>query len=111
MISHERSLVEKLENKQFVLLGVNTDLPQHTNIQQKCHDTGVTWRSWADGSNLAITKEYELDIPSGAFPAVFLIDGNGVIREKFIGKAYPTPDLLDSEVEKLLSESEVTPAQ
>jgi thiol-disulfide isomerase/thioredoxin len=97
LVPQERSLVQHLTGKPFVLLGVNSDedLPR---AGQACQKAKITWRSWWDG------------IPSGSiatawgvrgWPTLYLIDPKGVIRGKFTsGKK------LDEAVEALLKEVE-----
>ena len=45
MIPHERSLVNKLNGKPFVLIGVNSDRDPK-KLEQDLKDNQVTWRSF-----------------------------------------------------------------
>ena len=48
MFPHERSLVKRLENKPFALLGINTD-QNRDKVRQDNQQQQITWRSWFDG--------------------------------------------------------------
>lgn len=95
MFPHERSLVERLKNQPFALIGVNTDQDlKQAHAQLKTDN--ITWRSFYDGPGGAICKQYKVN----SFPTLILIDGNGVIRKT--GPALRAN--IDGEVEKLLAE-------
>src|SRR6476659_9551582 len=77
MIPHERSLVKELEGKPFAIIGVNTDSPEEYAKQVK--ELPVTWRSFADGNpDGPLCKSWSIS----GFPSVFVIDHEGVIRQK-----------------------------
>jgi peroxiredoxin len=98
MFPHERSLVSKLKNRPFALLGVNTD---NSAAEVKQKNVGkVTWRSWFDGKGGPICKQYSIS----AFPSLFVLDHKGIIRKKFVGG--PDPKVLDALIEKLVKEAE-----
>ena len=44
MYAHERSLVKRLENKPFALLGINSD-PKDV-VKKGIKDENLSWRSW-----------------------------------------------------------------
>ena len=96
MYAHERSLVKRLANKPFVLLGVNSDQDLRTlkPILQKEH---ITWRSWQNqkGSKGPISQLYQVR----GWPTVYILDAQGIIRHKFIG-----PANLNKPVDALLRE-------
>ena len=75
MYGHERSLVQRYQGRPFVLLGVNTDGDVATlkQVQEQQH---LTWRSWYDGQNGPICKEWNIMY----FPSLFVIDAKGVVR-------------------------------
>ena len=77
-LQHERSLVEKMAGKPFVLLGVNTDheVSAGKKALAKAH---LTMRSWADGSPSGpICKTWRI----GVFPTLYVIDAAGIIRAR-----------------------------
>ena len=97
MFPHERSLVKRLENKPFALLGINTD-PSRDEVRQKNQEAQITWRSWFDGPTRGagpICRQYNV----GGFPTILVLDAKGVIRYKDVrGGA------LDKAVDALLKE-------
>jgi hypothetical protein len=95
MVPHERSLVTRLQNKPFALLGVDCDKDKSC-LKETQDKKQITWRSWWDGLDGPIRKAYKIQ----AFPTIYVIDRRGVIRFKNIeGKK------LDLAVERLLAES------
>jgi thiol-disulfide isomerase/thioredoxin len=96
MLPHERELVERLQNEPFVFLGVNTDLRVNFN-REKTKDP-VTWRNFMDGQRGPICQKYKIE----AYPTLFLIDANMVIRHKFVG--VPPNNVLDKAIDDLIAE-------
>ena len=45
MYPHERSLVKKLANKPFAIIGVNSD-PDRELLKSRIKDEDITWRSF-----------------------------------------------------------------
>ena len=77
MIPHERSLVKKLENEPFALIGVNTD--SRKAYDAEVESMGVTWRSFMEGTTSGpIPTKWNVR----AWPTIFVIDAKGVIRYK-----------------------------
>jgi hypothetical protein len=95
MVPHERSLVTRMQNKPFVLLGVNLD-ESRERLKEVEKSRQITWRSWFDGRlEGSIFKQYCVS----GLPAVYLIDAKGVIRYKGLeGKE------LDDAVDRLVTE-------
>jgi hypothetical protein len=96
IVPHERSLVTRMQNKPFVLLGVNLDDSRERQKEvEKGHQ--ITWRSWFDGRLKGpIFKQYAVS----RLPAIYLIDAKGVIRCKGLeGKE------LDEAVDRLVTEA------
>jgi hypothetical protein len=75
MVPHERSLVEKYQDRPFVLVGVNSDAERET-AQDAQVKRGMTWRSWWDGSDGPIAAAWKIKF----FPSIYVIDAQGVIR-------------------------------
>jgi hypothetical protein len=102
MIPHERSLVEKHGNRPFALIGVNSDKdPQ--KLKQDLAVNQVNWRSFKNqraGTDGTIAGAWQVR----GYPAMFLIDHKGVIREKWIGN--PGDALIEQRVEELVKEAE-----
>jgi hypothetical protein len=99
MYAHERSLVKKLSGRPFALLGVNTD-DDRARVQEIVRAKELNWRSFYDGPDGPICQQYHIQ----AFPTVFLIDHEGVIRYKRLGP--PPAEELDRRLEELLDRVE-----
>jgi peroxiredoxin len=82
MYQEERDLVERFKDTPFVLLSVNTDEARET-LRKSIESREITWRCWWDGRTGPITLRWGVM----QFPAVYLLDGDGVIRAK------PQPEL------------------
>jgi hypothetical protein len=80
MIPHERSLVERLKDKPFALLGVNSDVDKSYYFAEQ-KTMGVTWRSfWCGekGTSGPIPTKWNVR----GWPTIYVIDHEGVIRYK-----------------------------
>jgi hypothetical protein len=96
MYPHERSLVKRLADKPFALLGINSDLDRE-ELKKVLKKEQITWRSWWDGGgpNGPIARKWNIR----GWPTIYVLDAKGVIRHCGIrGKA------LDEAVDKLLQE-------
>jgi hypothetical protein len=100
MYPHERSLVSKMENKPFVLLGINSD-PSKDELKKVIADEKMTWRSWWDGGSTQgpIAKEWNIS----GWPTLYVVDQKGIIRHKWLGS--PGDKVLDEAIEKLVAEA------
>ena len=76
MYPSERSLVKKLKDEPFALLGVNSD-PLET-IKKARKEKDLTWRAWWDGGNTRgpIATEWGVH----GWPTIYVLDGEGRIR-------------------------------
>ena len=95
MYPHERSLVKKLENKPFALLGINSD--PKDRLREVMKKENITWRSWWDGGDTSgpIARAWNVS----GWPTIYVLDHKGVIRFKNVrGEA------MDKAVEQLLAE-------
>jgi hypothetical protein len=98
MYPHERSLVKKLADKPFALLGINSDVDK-AELKKVMEKEEITWRSWwngPEGTSGPIAKTWNVS----GWPTVYLLDHKGVIRYKHLvlGKE------LDEAIEQLLKE-------
>ena len=91
MYPHERSLVEKLKDKPFALLGVNSD-PRET-AKKAVEEENLAWRSWWDGGTTGGPIATKWNVMG--WPTVYVLDHQGVIRAK---------DLRGTALDKLLDE-------
>lgn len=80
MYPHERSLVEKLADKPFAIVGVNSD-PDLEALKPVLEKEEITWRSFwngPDGTQGPISKAWNVR----GWPTTYLIDAKGTIRFK-----------------------------
>jgi serine/threonine protein kinase/thiol-disulfide isomerase/thioredoxin len=102
MIPQERALVTRMRGRPFALIGVNSDRdPAKLRADLAAHQ--VNWRSFknvrSDGGE-SISKAWAVT----GWPTLYLIDHNGVIRERWIGA--PHPQVLETKIEELVREAE-----
>lgn len=92
---HYQSLCERAQHEPLVVLGVNCD-PDLVFLHQQNERRDVKWRSWWDGASIGgpVTAAYQFQ----GFPAVMLIDSNGIIRHRNLRG----PDL-DRAIDELVS--------
>jgi hypothetical protein len=80
MYPHERSLVKKLADKPFTLLGVNSD-DDLEKIRETVKEKNITWRSFwngPDGTGGPISTQWNVM----GWPTIYVMDHEGVIRYK-----------------------------
>jgi hypothetical protein len=76
MIPHEKEMMERLKNRPFALIGINSD-GDRSVLRKILQENGITWRSAVDVStNGPIAKQW---IVLG-WPTIYILDANGVIR-------------------------------
>jgi Thioredoxin-like len=98
MYPHERSLVKKLADKPFALIGINSD-NDRDELKKVLVKEEITWRSfWNGGSTQGpISTKWNVQ----GWPTLFVIDHNGVIRGKYLGP--PGEAVLDKLIEELVA--------
>ena len=102
MFPHERSLVKRLENKPFALIGVNSDKDK-TQIKEKNENQQITWRSFwngPEGTGGPISKRWNV----AGWPTLYIIDHKGVIRHKWVGS--PGNEAMDKAIDELVEQAE-----
>ncbi|NUP95914.1 MAG: TlpA family protein disulfide reductase [Planctomycetaceae bacterium] len=97
MLPHEKTLVERLKDKPFALIGINSDGDADT-VKKLLKDEGITWRNAIDGSTEGPwARKWNVS----GWPTIYVLDSKGVIRYR---------DVRDEEMEeavlKLLGEIE-----
>ena len=102
MYPHERSLVKRLEDKPFALLGINSDHAQ-TELKDVMKTENITWRSWWDGGNTSgpIATKWNVH----GWPTIYVIDADGVIRHKNL-RGDPLEKAIDALVKKAEGKSD-----
>jgi hypothetical protein len=90
MIPHERSLVKKLSDKPFALIGVNSD-KDLDDLKKTLAKEQITWRHFFDGGSTSgpIASAWNVS----GWPTTYVIDADGVIRAK---------DLRDEQAEQMI---------
>ena len=99
MYPHERSLVKRLKDKPFALIGMNSDGDLDT-LRQVRVEKELTWRSFwngPDGTGGPISSAWGVR----SWPTIYVIDEKGVIRYQNV-----RGEEMDSAVDQLLEEME-----
>jgi len=78
MVKQERTLVDRMRGKAFVLLGVNSDSTRE-RAKKVMETEGITWRSWWDGGSADGPIAMQWSVMG--WPTLYLIDARGVIRQ------------------------------
>ena len=102
MFPHERSLVERLKDKPFNLIGVNSDKEKDTYFAG-IKEHNISWRSFWNGSKGTggpLSKQWNVR----GWPTLYVIDHKGVIRHKWTGS--PGDEILDEAIDALVAEAE-----
>jgi len=97
MYPHERSLVKRLKDEPFALIGVNSDADLE-KLKPRMAEENITWRSfWCGkkGTSGPIPAKWNVT----GWPTIFVIDHKGVIRFKNV-----RGEKMDEAVDKLLEE-------
>ena len=95
MYPHERSLVARMKDKPFTLLGVNSDPADR--YRKAVEENDITWPSFWDGGSTGgpIATKWAVS----GWPTIYVLDSEGVIRFKDVrGEA------MDKAVNQLLKE-------
>ena len=97
MYPHERSLVKRLADEPFALIGVNSDKDKDA-LATRIEEENITWRSfWAgpEGTRGPIPKSWNVS----GWPTIYILDHNGVIRFK-----NKRGEEMDAAIDQLLEE-------
>lgn len=97
MYPHERSLVERLKDKPFALIGVNSDTDKK-QLKKRMEEEKITWRSfWCgkEGTGGPIPTAWNVR----GWPTIYVIDAKGIIRAKNVREK-----AMDEAVDALLKE-------
>jgi Thioredoxin-like len=96
MYPHERSLVKRLKDVPFALVGINSD-KDLAELKKALEKENITWPSFWNGGSTSgpISKRWNVR----SWPTIYILDAKGVIRFKNKrGKA------MDEAVDSLLKE-------
>jgi hypothetical protein len=97
LIPHERALVARHTDKPFALVGVNGDGTRE-QVAATLAKEGITWRSFKNQrpGRPKISADWNVE----GWPTLYLIDHQGVIRERWIGA--PLAEELDRAIDELV---------
>jgi len=79
MYPHERSLVTKLMDRPFVILGVNSD-DDPDRLREAMKKEKITWPSFFDGGLIGGPIATQWGVTG--WPTIYVLDHEGVIRHK-----------------------------
>jgi len=97
MFPHERSLVARLKDQPFALIGVNSDTDK-VDYAEQAKENGIVWRSFWNGPKGVmgpISGKWHVR----GWPTIYVIDQKGVIRFKNV-----RGEKMDEAVDQLLAE-------
>lgn len=96
LIPHEKELVQRMQGRPFVLLGISND-NEAKDLKSLVEKRQINWPNLFDGYAGPQTKAWGV----GQFPTMHVVDAKGVVRYLDVeGSA------LDSAVDKLVKEAE-----
>ncbi len=77
---HQKELVERLKDKPFAILGINSDFEGNlAKINAMLKEQGVTWRQAIDGTTSGpLATRWNVR----GWPTIYILDAKGVIRFK-----------------------------
>ena len=99
MIPHEREMAKKFADKPFTILSVSAD-EEKTDLKAFLEKEKMPWSHWWDGAQGPVSKMFRVK----AFPTLYLIDAQGIVKNKWIG--VPPTEALDKAVENLVADAE-----
>lgn len=97
MYPHERSLVARLKDEPFALIGVNSD-EDLEKLRPALEKESITWRSFWNGK-LGTAGPISTAWGVGSWPTIFVLDEEGVIRYMNVRE-----EKMDEAVDTLLAE-------
>ena len=97
MYPHERSLVKRLADDPFALIGINSDRDK-TKLAKRLEEENITWRSFWNGPEGTGGPFSSLWNVRG-WPTIYVLDHEGVIRYKNV-----RGERMDDAVDTLLAE-------
>lgn len=101
MYPHERSLVKRLADAPFALIGVNSDTDKK-QLKERMAEENITWRSFWNGP-LGTSGPISARWGVTGWPTIYVLDHEGVIRFKGVRN-----EAMDRAVDQLLAEMRET---
>ena len=102
MYPHERSLVKRMANRPFALIGINSDRDKE-KLKERMTEEEITWRSFwngEQGTGGPISKQWNV----AGWPTMYVVDHNGIIRHKSVGS--PGEETVDTWIDALVEAAE-----
>jgi hypothetical protein len=91
MLPHEKTLVQRLADQPFALLGINSD-GDAEDVKKILAEQKITWRQAIDGDTAGpLATKWNVN----GWPTIYVLDAKGVIRYR---------DVRDEEMEKVVLE-------
>jgi len=104
MLPHERSLVqEKFKGRPFSIVGVNSDSKER--LKELVADGTTVWRNFTDVQSYGKISEAWA---TTAWPTLYLIDHNGVIKHKGL---WLRGEAMEKAIAEMIAEAEVAEAE
>lgn len=100
MVPLERALVDRMQGRPFSIIGVNGD-PSLANAKSAMQRENMHWPSFWNGSNGPdgpVSSAWNVH----GWPAIFVLDTNGIIRFKMEGYGSVSSNLLNGCVDELM---------
>lgn len=95
MLPHEKELVARLKDKNFALIGINSD-GDRSVVNKILKEQNITWRNAVEGSTQGpLPTKWNVTY----WPTIYVIDEKGVIRYKDVREKQ-----MDDAVDTLLKE-------
>jgi peroxiredoxin len=106
MYPHERSLVERMKDKPFALIGVNSDSKER--VRAAIEENNITWRSFWDGGSPGgpIATAWGVH----GWPTIYVIDDRGVIRYTNV-RGHAMDQAVDELIEKMAEGADLVTAK
>ncbi len=102
MYPHERSLVARLKDEPFALVGINSDPKE--KIKAAIERENLSWRMFWDGGNTRGPIATEWGVYS--WPTIFVLDETGIVRYTNV-----RGEKMDEAVDALLAEMKAKQAE
>ena len=101
MIPHSRELVERLKDKPFALVSISADASKETLTNFLAKNPMPWTQCW-----VGVESKFAEDWDIRHYPTIYVIDADGVIRDKDLEQRENTDAELDKAVNALLKEME-----
>jgi thiol-disulfide isomerase/thioredoxin len=98
-IPHTREMVKSMDGKPFAFVSISVDDEKET-LTKFLEKEPMPWSHWWDGQK-AVSDQWDVD----AYPTLYVIDHNGVIRFKTVGYD-PKTSKMDATIQELVKAAE-----